>query len=49
MFSAQANDYLVLRKCAADDFIEKPFDDKLLLKKISLLLKTSNENEGAIA
>src|SRR5687767_3004877 len=30
MFSAQTSDYLILRKCAADDFIEKPFDERLL-------------------
>ena len=40
MFSAGANDYLILRKCAADDFIEKPFDEKILLGKIDHLLKT---------
>ena len=40
MFSAGANDYLILRKCAADDFIEKPFDEKILLEKIDHLLKT---------
>lgn len=40
MVSAQANDYLILRKCAADDFIAKPFDEKVLVEKINHLLKT---------
>jgi DNA-binding response OmpR family regulator len=39
MFSAQTNDYLILRKCAADDFIAKPFDEKVLVEKIDHLLK----------
>lgn len=43
MFSAQANDYLILRKCAADDFIAKPFDEKTLVEKINHLLKTEGE------
>ena len=46
MFSAQTNDYLILRKCAADDFIAKPFDEKILVEKIDHLLKT---HEGARA
>jgi DNA-binding response OmpR family regulator len=51
MFSAQTNDYLILRKCAADDFIAKPFDEKILIEKISNLLKTPNpkDNEGVRA
>ena len=46
MFSAQTNDYLILRKCAADDFISKPFDENVLVEKIDRLLKT---NEGVRA
>lgn len=34
MFSAETNNYLILRKCAADDFIEKPIDENTLLSKI---------------
>ena len=50
MFSAQTNDYLILRKCAADDFIAKPFDEKTLIEKISNLLKsTSPKDEGVRA
>ena len=50
MFSAQTNDYLILRKCAADDFIPKPFDEKILVEKINNLLKKHPENnEGARA
>lgn len=49
MFSAQVNDYLVSRKCAPDDFIEKPFDINLLLEKIASLLNTSNGNGEARA
>lgn len=48
MFSAEANDYLILRKCAADDFIPKPIDEKMLLAKIEHLLKApaaNNSNE----
>lgn len=46
MFSAQTNDYLILRKCAADDFIPKPFDEKILIEKISNLLKTHNPQDN---
>ena len=49
MFSAQVNDYLVFRKCAADDFIAKPFDNTVLLQKIEHLLKISEGNEEARA
>ena len=51
MFSAQTTDYLILRKCAADDFIEKPFDEKILVEKINHLLNTHNpkDNEGVRA
>ena len=48
MFSAGANDYLILRKCAADDFIAKPFDEKILIEKIDHLLKIHGpDDEGA--
>lgn len=43
MFSAQTTDYLILRKCAADDFIAKPFDEKSLVDKINHLLKNQEE------
>ena len=46
MLSAHANDYLILRKCAADDFIAKPFDEKIMVEKINHLLKT---NDGLMA
>ncbi|HUS01509.1 MAG TPA: response regulator [Chitinophagaceae bacterium] len=51
MFSAQTSDYLILRKCAADDFIPKPFDEKVLIEKISNLLITPNlkDDEGVWA
>ncbi len=51
MFSAQTTDYLILRKCAADDFIPKPFEEKILVEKISNLLKKHNpkDNEGVRA
>ena len=51
MFSAQTTDYLILRKCAADDFIEKPFDEKILVEKINHLLNTHKpkDNEGVRA
>lgn len=39
MFSAESNGYLILRKCAADDFVSKPFDEKILLSIIEHLLK----------
>lgn len=45
MFSASTNDYLILRKCAADDFIPKPFDEKVLVEKINNLLRTNNPTE----
>jgi DNA-binding response OmpR family regulator len=50
MFSAESNDYLILRKCAADDFIAKPFDLKVLLAKVEQLLtqaKTGTEEVRA--
>lgn len=46
LFSASTNDYLILRKCAADDFIPKPFDEKVLVEKINNLLRTSNPPEN---
>lgn len=51
MLSAQTTDYLILRKCAADDFIAKPFDEKSLVEKIGHVLKTHkpNDNEGVRA
>lgn len=50
MFSAQTTDYLILRKCAADDFIEKPFDEKILVEKINHLLEQGpKDNEGVKA
>lgn len=49
MFSAQTTDYLVLRKCAADDFIEKPFDNNVLVKKVDHLLNTAKGNAEATA
>lgn len=51
MFSAESNDYLILRKCAADDFIEKPIDENILLTKIERQLtlnKTGNQEATAI-
>jgi len=46
MFSASTNDYLILRKCAADDFLPKPFDGKVLVEKINNLLRTDSPTEN---
>ncbi len=52
MYSAESNGYLILRKCAADDFVSKPFDEKILLPVIEHLLKTSSgssQNEPVVS
>lgn len=46
MFSAESTGYLILRKCAADDFISKPFDQKILLGIIEHLLKEPTNTSG---
>lgn len=46
MSSAQTNDYLILRKCAAEDFISKPIDTDKLIKKINQLINVSQENKN---
>ena len=44
MSSAQTTDYLILRKCAAEDFISKPIDTNNLMAKIDHLIKVSDES-----
>ena len=43
MFSGEVSDHLILRKCAAEDFIEKPYDEKTLVAKIEALLDGPKE------
>jgi response regulator RpfG family c-di-GMP phosphodiesterase len=43
MSSAYASDYLILRKCAAEDFISKPIDMDILITKINQQINTSKE------
>ena len=45
MFSAESNDYLILRKCAADDFLSKPFEQEILLAKIEQLTSAKTPGE----
>ncbi len=41
MSSAHTTDYLILRKCAAEDFISKPMDMDELMAKINHQIKIS--------
>lgn len=45
MSSAQTTDYLILRKCAAEDFISKPIDTNSLMVKINHLTKVSQQTQ----
>lgn len=48
MFSALMNDYLILRKCPGDDFVSKPFDEKILVEKINHLLEPDTKNNHGL-
>lgn len=48
MLSAQTTDYLILRKCAAEDFISKPINMDELIARIDKQIKASEERKKNI-
>jgi DNA-binding response OmpR family regulator len=48
MSSAQTSDYLILRKCNAQDFISKPIDIEDMIGKINNQIKISEENINSL-
>lgn len=43
LISANPNAKKVIKKCGVNDFIEKPFDIDKLLKKVEVIIKTSDD------